>query len=95
MHVRNGEASFDVIDFEMPQEPEFFMGGGGLYSTGKDYLRFLRALLGGGTLDGAQILKPETSQQMNQNQIGDLTVTALQDRRSRSAPTTPSSSPAC
>ena len=28
--------------------PEFFMGGGGLYSTGPDYLRFLRALLGNG-----------------------------------------------
>ena len=60
MHVRTGETSFDVIDFEVPQAPEFFMGGGGLYSTGPDYLRFLRALLGDGALDGARILKPET-----------------------------------
>ena len=30
------------------------MGGGGLYSTGRDYLRFLRMLLGDGELDGAQ-----------------------------------------
>ena len=30
----------------MPQAPEFFMGGGALYSTGRDYLTFLRMLLG-------------------------------------------------
>ena len=29
----------------MPQEPEFQMGGGGLYSTVQDYARFVRALL--------------------------------------------------
>jgi len=33
------------MDFEMPQDPEFLMGGGGLYSTPNDYLRFLRMLL--------------------------------------------------
>jgi methyl acetate hydrolase len=77
MHVRTADGSLAVIDFGMPTEPEFFMGGGGLYSTGKDYLRFLRALLGGGTLDGVQILKPETVEEMNRNQMGDLTVTML------------------
>ena len=77
MHVRTGETSFDVIDFEVPQSPEFFMGGGGLYSTGPDYLRFLRALLGDGALDGARILKPETVAQLGENQIGDLDVTML------------------
>src|SRR5947209_993110 len=37
-------------------------GGGGLYSTAGDYLRFMRALLRGGELDGARILRPETVQ---------------------------------
>ena len=50
------------------------MGGGGLYSTGRDYLTFLRALLNGGQLDGARILGPETVAEMNRNQIGDLVV---------------------
>ena len=77
MHLRTGETSFDVIDFEIPQAPEFFMGGGGLYSTGPDYLRILRALLGDGALDGARILKPETVVQLGENQIGDLHVTRL------------------
>jgi CubicO group peptidase (beta-lactamase class C family) len=77
MHVRNADGSLVAIEFAMPTEPEFFMGGGGLYSTAKDYLRFLRALLAGGTLDGAQILKPETVEEANRNQMGDLTVSLL------------------
>ena len=61
MHApRRRTARSTPIPFEMPQEPEFYMGGGGLYSTGRDYLRFLRMLLHGGTLDGAQVLQPET-----------------------------------
>src|SRR5262249_49287766 len=31
---------FEATDMELPQEPEFEMGGGGLYSTVSDYLRF-------------------------------------------------------
>jgi CubicO group peptidase (beta-lactamase class C family) len=52
----------------------FFSGGGGLYSTAPDYLRFARALLTGGALDGRRILKTETVAMMATNQIGDLTV---------------------
>ena len=37
-------------------------GGGGLYSTAGDYLRFMRALLRGGELDGERILRPEAVQ---------------------------------
>lgn len=36
------------------------MGGAGLVAPIDDYARFSRMLLGGGTLDGAQILKPST-----------------------------------
>ena len=46
----------------LPQEQEIWSGGGGLYSTGRDYLRFMRALLRGGELDGERILCPETVQ---------------------------------
>jgi CubicO group peptidase (beta-lactamase class C family) len=61
----------------MPQDPEFYMGGGGLYSTAGDYLRFLRMILNRGTLDGARILSPQTVEEMNRNQIGELLVTEL------------------
>jgi CubicO group peptidase (beta-lactamase class C family) len=72
MHARNEDGTVTPIPFEVPQEPEFFMGGGGLYATGPDYLRFLRMLLNRGTLDGAQILTEQTVDEMFRNQIGDL-----------------------
>ena len=77
MHAREADGSLKRIDFEMPQDPEFFMGGGGLYSTGPDYLRFVRMFLNQGSLDGAQVLRPETVALMGQNQIGDINVVML------------------
>jgi CubicO group peptidase (beta-lactamase class C family) len=77
MHVREPDGSLNVTSFEMEQHPEFFMGGGGLYSTGPDYLRFVRMILGDGELDGARVLKPETFAEINRNQIGDLSVGQL------------------
>ena len=77
MHARQADGSFRPTEFEIPQEPEFFMGGGGLYSTGPDYLRFCRVFLHEGRLDGAQILKPETVAMMSRNQMGDIKVGLL------------------
>jgi len=74
MHVRLPDGLLQVIPFELTQDPEFYMGGGGLYSTGPDYLRFLRMLLGDGKLEGVRVVAAETVAQMNQNHIGDLTV---------------------
>jgi methyl acetate hydrolase len=62
---------------EKPRPPEpvkFFEGGGGLYSTAGDYLKFARAILAGGQLGNQRILKPETVAQMGQNQIGIFTL---------------------
>mgnify|MGYP000187384955 CR=1 FL=1 len=61
----------------MPQSPEFFMGGGGLFSTAPDYMAFLRMLLNDGRLGEARILEPGTVAQMRQNHIGDVNVTTL------------------
>ena len=74
MHARQPDGSLTPIPFEIPQQPEFFMGGGGLYSTGPDYLKFLRMLLGGGQLAGARVLQSETVDDMSRNHIGELTV---------------------
>jgi CubicO group peptidase (beta-lactamase class C family) len=46
-------------------------GGGGLVSTARDYLRFCRMLLNGGTLDGAQLLSPKTIELMTKNHLPD------------------------
>lgn len=53
-------------------EKEFESGGGGLYSTADDYMRFVRMLLNGGTLDGERILGEATLAEMSRNQIGSL-----------------------
>ena len=53
------------------------MGGGGLFGTAPDYMAFLQMLLNDGTLNGAQVLKPETVATMRQNQMGDLKVVTL------------------
>jgi methyl acetate hydrolase len=77
VHARGADGKLSPIEFGMPQSPEFFMGGGALYSTGRDYLTFLRMLLGGGKFGTAQILKPETVAMMNKNNMGDVNVTLL------------------
>jgi CubicO group peptidase (beta-lactamase class C family) len=59
-------------DFYKPDHVE--SGGGGLISSMHDYARFAQMLLNRGTLDGAQILKPETVELMTQNHTGDFRV---------------------
>jgi methyl acetate hydrolase len=75
MYSRQQDASLKYMAFEMPQRPEFFMGGGALFSTPRNYMAFLQMLLHEGTFNGAQVLKPETVALMRQNHIGDLNVT--------------------
>ena len=63
---------------ELPQEPEFEMGGGGLYSTAGDYLKFVRMMLNQGRSDkGEAVLKPETVALMSKNAMGNSKVTLL------------------
>ena len=77
VHARLPDGSLEVLPPGEDVGGEFLEGGGGLYSTGPDYLRFLRMLLGGGELDGARILQPETVAEMGTNQIGALTAGTL------------------
>jgi CubicO group peptidase (beta-lactamase class C family) len=62
---------------EPPANPEFDAGGGGLFSTVRDYARFARMILNKGTLDGARVLKAETVALMGQNAMGDVNVRSL------------------
>jgi methyl acetate hydrolase len=78
LHVRRPDGALAVFPFEMPQEPQFQMGGGGLYSNAPDYLRFTQMLLHRGTFNGNQVLEPETVHMMAQNHIGDLDCVELQ-----------------
>ena len=65
------------MDLELPQEPEFEMGGGGLYSTAGDYLRFVRMILNRGKAGSTQVLKPETVDLMTRNNMGEARVCLL------------------
>jgi CubicO group peptidase (beta-lactamase class C family) len=49
------------------EPPKLESGGGGLVSTAHDYMRFCRMMLGGGTLDGVQILSPKTVEMFSMN----------------------------
>jgi CubicO group peptidase (beta-lactamase class C family) len=71
IHARTPEGVV-ATDLEIPQSPEFEMGGGGLYATVSDYLRFARMILGGGALDGARVLAQRTVALMSRNAMGDL-----------------------
>lgn len=63
---------------EVPQEPEFEMGGGGLYSTAVDYLKFVRMMLNQGRSGkGEAVLKPATVAEMSKNAMGDSKVCLL------------------
>jgi len=77
LHQRQDDGSF----LEPPPQPftpvRFFSGGGGLYSTASDYLKFARMLLGGGKLGNKRILQFESVDQMSRNQIGDLMLVQL------------------
>ena len=57
-HIRDGLKP-DGRDYP-DSRPAFESGGGGLFSTVRDYSRFAQMLLHGGTLDGARILGRKT-----------------------------------
>jgi methyl acetate hydrolase len=72
VHQRRADGSLEAQPLETPFTPEFWAGGGGLYSTAADYMTFLQALLHDGTFNGARILRPETVALMGRNQIGGI-----------------------
>lgn len=77
MHARGEDGQLAAIPFELEQSPEFHMGGGGLYSTAADYIKFTQMILNKGRGNGNQVLKPDTIAAMSQNQMGDLNMTRM------------------
>jgi methyl acetate hydrolase len=77
MHNRQTDGSLKPAPFDINQRPEFFMGGGGAFSTPRDYMALLQMLVNSGTFRGERILRADTVATMFQNQIGDLQVTEM------------------
>jgi methyl acetate hydrolase len=60
LHAREAGGGFQPLDYLLPQQPEIDMGGHGLYSTGRDFIRFVRLWLGDGAGADGRVLRPET-----------------------------------
>ena len=77
-YQRQGDGALKEEPRTLPAPPPFFNGGGGLYSTASDYLRFTQMILRHGRGSGKeQILRPKTVAMMASNQIGDLSAGKL------------------
>ena len=66
-----------VRDPNISTVPGLASGGGGLYSTARDYSRFAQMLANGGRLNGARILAPSSVSLMRANHLPD----SLRDNR--------------
>jgi methyl acetate hydrolase len=67
---------------KLPARATTFNGGGGLYSTAGDYVRFMQMILNRGRgSNSAQILKPATVESMMTNHIGELTAGKMKSFR--------------
>src|SRR5262245_31855451 len=73
LYTRQADGGLALQPLEtVPDAPEFWSGGGPLYSTPRDYLIFLQMLLHGGSVNGVRLLKPETVAEMHRNATGDI-----------------------
>jgi methyl acetate hydrolase len=73
LHQRDPDGSLRPIDQMMTQEPEYYMGGAGLYGTAGDFAAFMQMMLNDGrSCDGEPVLKPATIALMGENSIGEL-----------------------
>lgn len=69
---RLDEANDRLEDVSFPHEdqaPHFCGGGGGLISTADDYLKFARAMLNKGELDGVRLIREDTHALMTANRL--------------------------
>jgi CubicO group peptidase (beta-lactamase class C family) len=72
IHLKGADGTWASSEINLVEEPEYWAGGHGLYSTPRDYIKFQRALLGGGEFEGVRILTQSTVDAAFTNQIGDL-----------------------
>lgn len=70
IHQAADDGALELADNEVrvlpPAGPS---GGGGLYSTAGDYLRFMQMLLNGGELGGVRLLSPRSVEMMRTNHL--------------------------
>jgi methyl acetate hydrolase len=81
-YQRQSDGSLKEVPRKQPEVPKTFNGGGGLYSTAGDYVRFMQMILRHGHGPGnVQVLQPKTVEMMATNQIGDLSAGKMKSFR--------------
>ena len=81
-YSRQSDGSLKQDQRVMPPAPKEFNGGGGLYSTTGDYIRFMQMILRKGRgVNEAYILDPKTVASMEVNQIGAATAGKMKTMR--------------
>ena len=83
VHQRAADGSLMPIDFTLPENPEFYGGGGGLLLDRAGLHPLPAHAAEPATLDGVQILRPETVAEMGRNQIGALNFRPAAQRHAR------------
>ena len=83
MHARTPDGALAAMPFGMPQEPYFGMGGGGLYSSPSQYLRFLDSMLG----RGPELLKSAHFEALGANEIEGARIGVLESAQARTSNT--------
>jgi methyl acetate hydrolase len=77
-YKRDQEGNLKEEPRKMPKPAKSFNGGGGLYSTAEDYVKFMQMFLHHGSAPGGRkVLRPETVDLMCKNQIGELSAGKL------------------
>lgn len=75
--IRGDDVGFSEYPLAPPSHPEFYGLGHVLYSTAPHYMRFLRMVVNGSTLDGARVIGAARLASMLATQIGDTLIGGL------------------
>ena len=68
-HPESGAATPAPASLRRPERPSMLSGGGGLYGTAADYMRFCQMILNGGALDGERVIGCHTLDYMGKNHL--------------------------
>lgn len=69
VYIRGENGRFATMDMAPPSHPEFYGMGHALYSTPRDYMRFLRMILNGGQLEENRVLSQAALSDMLDDQM--------------------------
>jgi methyl acetate hydrolase len=78
---RASDGEFSRLEFEYPEQPEFYSGGHGLYASAAAFARVQQVLLNGGEFHGIRFLRPESVERMTSPQLGGLGIRPLHSTR--------------